>query len=272
MEKTKLKLLDESGDRRYFTIIPNYILNHSTAIDQALYLQMKRYTGENGKCFATEQTLCKQLGIGRKALWKSLKYLAEHGWIKYVGLTGGKTRPIKTYKVNDIWRENIEHYKKIVSERDISINEDNTKDMSLLSGDSAQKEHKIVLKRDIEEELVEEEHIKKNQLAKAKENPESFGNKDINILVRYLEEAIKGSLDGTQQENRRYCYLLINRFKKDYPNRNPVEVTQFLISRGLEEKFHAKNITNFKYIYYNAMKILQSIKSDLNKNHITKIS
>ncbi|MDE1767714.1 MAG: helix-turn-helix domain-containing protein, partial [Thaumarchaeota archaeon] len=95
MEKIEIK--DNSGDRGYFTIIPNYILNHSTAIDQALYLQMKRIAGEDGHCFATEQTLRKKLGIGRQAFQKSLKYLIDHKWISFVGLTGGKTRPIKTY-------------------------------------------------------------------------------------------------------------------------------------------------------------------------------
>jgi hypothetical protein len=48
-----VKILDNSGDKRYFTIVPNYILNHSTAIDQALYLQMKRLAGDEGLCFAT---------------------------------------------------------------------------------------------------------------------------------------------------------------------------------------------------------------------------
>ena len=42
--KTKMDnidFVDESGDREHFTIIPNYIANHSSAVDQALYFQMK---------------------------------------------------------------------------------------------------------------------------------------------------------------------------------------------------------------------------------------
>ena len=38
-----LSISDESGDKKYFTLVPNYILNHSSAIDQSLYLQMKRF-------------------------------------------------------------------------------------------------------------------------------------------------------------------------------------------------------------------------------------
>ena len=69
---------DESGDRKYFTMVPNYILNHSSAIDQALYLQIKKHAGEHGTCFASGRTLRKKLGIGRHAFDKSLKYLLEH--------------------------------------------------------------------------------------------------------------------------------------------------------------------------------------------------
>ena len=151
-----IKINDESGDRKYFTQLPNIILNHSTANDQALYMQMKRYAGEDGKCFATEETLCKKLGIGRKAYWKSRDYLLKRKWIKFEGLTQGKTRPIKTYSVVDIWKQNIMEYEKIPSERNISFN---AIDNSQKEEDKSQKEHKITPKRDTEEE----HSIKKNQ-------------------------------------------------------------------------------------------------------------
>ncbi len=136
---TKIELHDESGDKEYFTILPNYIANHSTANDQSLYFQMKRFAGEKGKCFATEKTLMKKMGVGKKAYNKSLQYLLNSGWITYVGMTGGKTRPIKTYKLNNIWKLNNEHYKKISSE-------------STLSKDKFQKQHKISSESTIEEE------------------------------------------------------------------------------------------------------------------------
>lgn len=105
---------DNSGDKKYFTIIPNYIANHSTANDQALYFQMKRYAGEEGKCFASKQTLMQKLGIGRKALHKSIKYLIDHGWISFAGVkpvyTNGGLQNIDVYTVNDIWKKNQEFY------------------------------------------------------------------------------------------------------------------------------------------------------------------
>ncbi len=113
-----MKIIDESQDRKYFTILPNFILNHSTANDQALYAQMKRAAGENGLCFMTQETFCKKLGIGKIKLQKALKYLLYHKWITFAGTTPGKTKPINTYKVNDIWKLNTEYYQeqKISSE------------------------------------------------------------------------------------------------------------------------------------------------------------
>lgn len=116
-----MEIIDNSNDKKYFTQVPNFILNHSTAIDQALYLQMKRITGEKNKCKAGEKYFCKQLGIGRKNLQKSLQYLIEHKWIEKIGKekieTAGGKQGINCYIVNDIWKMNIDYYSKGVSER-----------------------------------------------------------------------------------------------------------------------------------------------------------
>ena len=109
-----MKIQDESNDKKYFTIIPNFILNHSTAIDQALYMQMKRIAGDNGTCNAGYRYFVKQLGIGFKAYQKSLKYLIDHKWITFLGTkqsdrNRGK-KEINIYRVNDIWQMNNKHY------------------------------------------------------------------------------------------------------------------------------------------------------------------
>lgn len=145
------KIIDESGDKSFFTIIPNYILNHSSDTDQSLYMQMKKVAGENGRCYVTEQHLCEKMKIGRKKLWKSLNYLMDHKWITFIGKTQGKTRPINTYTINDIWKLNTEHYqdKKILSKRNISFND---------VKDTGQKEHKIPVKRTQEEYIYKEDN------------------------------------------------------------------------------------------------------------------
>lgn len=149
----RMEIIDDSGDKNYFTIIPNYIANHSTANDQALYFQMKRFAGENGHCFASEKRLCDQMKIGRKALKKSLNYLLDNGWIKFVGMketeTRGGKQPIKVYSIVNIWDKNNLYYKG-VSEREPL--ED--KGVSERTQGGAPKSPKGVLQRTIEEEPV----------------------------------------------------------------------------------------------------------------------
>lgn len=109
---------DGSNDKAYFTMVPNIVLNHSSAVDQALYMQMKRFAGEKrggGFCTASEKTLMAKLKIGRDSLKESIAYLIEHKWISFAGenvvWTEGGPQKVKAYRVNDIWRMNVEHYK-----------------------------------------------------------------------------------------------------------------------------------------------------------------
>jgi len=107
---------DGSNDRKYFSLVPHYILNHSSAIDQALYMQMKRYAGENpdGVCWASKTTLRKRLKVGVKAVNKSIQYLIDHKWISNKGkrevITKGGKQEVEVYAINDIWKVNIDFY------------------------------------------------------------------------------------------------------------------------------------------------------------------
>lgn len=112
------ELEDGSNDKAYFTMVPNIVLNHSSAVDQALYMQMKRFAGEKkggGFCTASHRTLMGKLQIGPKALKSSIQYLLDHKWIENVGarkvMTEGGPQDVQIYRVNDIWRMNVEHYK-----------------------------------------------------------------------------------------------------------------------------------------------------------------
>lgn len=89
---------------------------------------------------------------------------------------------------------------------------------------------------------------------------QSFGNEDINTCMNIFKEKLGGSLDDSEKMNRRFCRLLLNRIKKDYPDKNPVNGVKALITVGLQDKFHGKNLTNMKYLFYNAQKIIQSYK------------
>jgi len=114
MNEKEVKIEDESGDKKYFTIVPNYILNHSTANAQALYLQLKRLAGENGVACCGSRYLQKQLGMTHNTIKKEFGYLLKKGWIKSDGekdvMTDGGIQKIKSYKIIDLWHINIKEY------------------------------------------------------------------------------------------------------------------------------------------------------------------
>lgn len=125
MKPKDLYFEDKSGDKKYFTMLPNIVLNHSTAVDQALYCQLKKHAGENGLCYVSERNLMEKLGVGRFALQKSFKYLLGRNWIKFAGdkevMTQGGVQKVKSYSVVDIWEENITNYEGAVKTTPLGI-------------------------------------------------------------------------------------------------------------------------------------------------------
>ncbi len=84
---------------------------------------------------------------------------------------------------------------------------------------------------------------------------------EVEKCISYLKEFLGGTLDGTILENRQYCFLLLGKLKKDFPKEDPVVLIKLLIVKGIEkDPFIGKNITNFKYLYYNTQKVILSIK------------
>jgi len=108
----KIKIVNKSGDKEFFTIIPNYVLNHSTADEQALYMNMKRFAGDKGRCFATQRTLAEKLGWTTKKVRITIKKLLKREWIVRQGKIRGKTHPIDTYEVVNLWHLNSDFYRK----------------------------------------------------------------------------------------------------------------------------------------------------------------
>jgi len=107
----KIRLIDNSGDKRYFTIIPNCVVNGSGVYERAMYLEMKRFAGETGECFASIRAMAKRLEITERTVITTIKKLLRRGWIKKAGTkpTGG--RPVNCYQIVNIWDINNEIYK-----------------------------------------------------------------------------------------------------------------------------------------------------------------
>ena len=98
-----------------------------------------------------------------------------------------------------------------------------------------------------------------------------YGDIDINKVYEYLRTSIGGTPDGTVKENRQYAQLLLARFKKDYPSEDNVNQICRLIDFGLQDSFHQKNVTSFKYLFYNAQKIIATTKSKITNPKIINL-
>lgn len=160
----QLLIEDNSEDKKYFTIIPNYILNHSTLWDREVYVQMKRIAGEEGTCWTSQKTLSKQCGISINRLKKSLNYLIEHKWIKIVGTkkvgTTGGSQKVNEYRICDLWKINMDFYEaKGVSRNDTPL----TKGVSPDKPKGYHENSKGVSPGDDKEEPLNNNHIKEEQ-------------------------------------------------------------------------------------------------------------
>lgn len=242
MTDNHLSIHDESGDKKYFTLVPNYVLNHSSAIDQSLYLQMKRFAGENGKCTASKNTLMKKMGIGEKAFNKSLKYLLDHKWVEYSGIssvmTPGGVQNIKTYKIIDIWKQNVNFYEGgAESNHPVKV-------VSEVAKGGVESTPKVVSKVGIIENKYNKEH---NKIID--KSITTFGNADINEILSLIKNKFSlPALDGSEKVNRQYAFHLIRKMKS-------VQSISTLIDMALSDPWYSKNITSVKDLYYNAVKI-----------------
>lgn len=112
MKGDEFKITDKSGDRKYFAMIPYYVVNHSSAYEQSLYLIMKRIASEEGTCWASPQTIARIMGVAPNTVRKYRKRLEQRGWIKEIGTrqTGKTNQATYEYEIVDLWKLNIDFY------------------------------------------------------------------------------------------------------------------------------------------------------------------
>lgn len=179
----KLHIQDGSMDKDYFTIIPNYVLNHSTHWDREVYIQMKKIAGDSGSCWMSQKTLAKQCGLSVNRLKESIKYLLEHKWIKKIGTkeveTKGGKQFINEYKITNLWKINGEFYKsKGVSSHDTPL----YKGVSPNDQRGITESPKGVSQNEYKEDPIEEDPIKK------RESDASIANTEIQEIIFLFKE------------------------------------------------------------------------------------
>src|SRR3990167_2073081 len=239
---TGFTISEETPDREYFTIVPNYIINHSTIWERDIYLIMKRIAGEKGNCFASHQTIAEKTGVSRPTISRTIKKLLERGWIEETGKVAGKTHPTKNYVIVDLWQVNSDYYKDKKIRKPENQSPQNTKDTSTT-------EPKIRKPQIYKEDHIEEDILKTNVLS----TQSGYGNPEINKLVDYLKEKLElPDLDGGQRLNRKYAWILLGKSKKG------ADGVRWLIDQAANDRWFKNHITSFRDLWANSVKIVST--------------
>jgi len=228
------EFVDKSGDKEFFTVVPNIIVNGYNATESGVYLYIKRKCGEAGQFYESAEQSAKNLGISKPTFLKIRKKLIEDGRLKFVGEKKTKGHPVKVFEVIDIWQENSKKYRKNKNESSNTV-KNKTKIPSKIDTQKKnqyKEEPNISLKRDI------------------KKTPK----KEIDDLIEFLKSELKlKDLDGSAKSNRWYANHCLKKFGGATNVKKIIKIAKL-------DKCHRQNLTNFKYLYYNAMRIVQAYR------------
>lgn len=240
----------------YLEEVEKYNFNKTEGL---LYGFIRFYLRSNPKkkFYFTNEQLATMLRVTDQTISASIKKISRCGEFKVTYKIRANGGTIRFFENKSDYNENYKSdYKKTCSEttrklvtNNNKINKNNitiSKDIGKPDSKSKQKIYSL------KEEKEKKEQKERN----------GYGNKDINTCIEYFQKKLGASLDGSVQENRRYCYNLIRKMKKDYPDIEPTQQIKVLIDLAMQDKFHSKNATSFKYLFYNVQRIAQSFKSD----------
>lgn len=237
---------------KFIPYYPNIARKYKLTVTETLiYGFIDFYTSNgSGRFYFTNEQIAEIIDCSIDTASKSIVKLNKLGLIEVsrtIRAGGGQIRFVKIPK-SDLGKSLVET-KENVGTNNNKINKNN-----------------ITISKDIGEPDIESEQeiysLKEEKKGKEQKEGNGYGNKDINTCIEYFQKKLGASLDGSVQENRRYCYNLIRKMKKDYPDIEPTRQIKVLIDLAMQDRFHSKNATSFKYLFYNVQRIAQSFKSD----------
>lgn len=251
---------------KYTTIIHTVRINLDLSCNEYCVADMIYHLSNNpvskiqGWCFAAKETLGEYMGMSKQSIHNLLNTLIDKGLIekdedtKWLRTTNKWYQAVIIEKVKFTSKESIPTVKKVYSEQSKKF-----------TPDSKESLHNNNIDKDIDNisTKVESETVPEKSLLK-----ESFGNNDINNLLNSLKEKNGGFIDGSEKENRQYCWLLLQKLKYKEDKERAVTTVSQIIEASQESPFHSKMATSFKYLYYNFVKIASEKK---NKRTLIKL-
>ena len=86
--------------------------------------------------------------------------------------------------------------------------------------------------------------------------PREYGSPEINSLIKFFKERFGlPLLDGSEQQNRRYCHLAIVKF-------GGADKVRLLIETAANSDFWSTKISSFMDLYYKGVRIINETRSN----------
>ncbi len=211
-----------------------------------------------GWCYASKEKLGETLGISKQSVHSIINRLIKKGLLERHKETKHLRITVDWYKkvlIKDDSKESLPLVKKVYSDSKESLPQHSKESLHNkdINNKDINKDIKISSKEDTESD---KKNSSKKSLSKKKT---SYGNPDINLLIKYFKEQLNlPTLDDTVQKNRRYCQLAINKFG------GPEKVKE-LIDITTKSDFWANKITSFVTLYYKGVRIVSETRENKSK-------
>lgn len=179
--------VSDASDRKYFTIIPNYIFELELSPHAVrLYCELKRVAGEGGRCWMSTRVLSDKTGMSVGAISECKKQLEEKQLIK-VNKVMSEKGICHSIEIINIWERNINYFSMGCSPSEqLQIDHPDIGAVQLVNGERSPRE----LERSLGE--TNKNLINKNKSALTKE---SYKERIAESMRKFEEKRLSGQTD-----------------------------------------------------------------------------
>lgn len=235
-------------NKQFFFVDDSYLNGYAKYLGvtaSMVYFSLCRHANKDQLSFPSQKLIAEELGINERTVMQKLSLLKRWNIIKVV----------RTKNQQGKWINNTY----------ILIDKNEWKPIDKPPAENIQVATTYInsTQPPVENIHIKETHNKETHnnllsLDKSKDNSEtsskSYGNEYINYLLDYMKDKLNlPLLDGSIQQNRRYCYLAMKKF-------GGVDKVRLLIDLAANDSFWATRITSFITLYYKGVQLISKTR------------
>ena len=220
-----------------------------TASDKVVYGTLAYFANQKDQtAFPSITTLEEYSCISRRQIYISIKVLENR---KYLVVVRNRGKPNEYTLLKMVTKVNGRTSAESALVQNTACTSAESALVQIIAWSSAASAPVLVQNTASNKNDTEQELFNKSILKDTKQN---FGNGDINFLISYFKENLKlPLLDGSEKENRRYCWLAIKKFGGREGVGNLIKLTA-------AHDFWKSKITSFKDMYYRGVRIVSETR------------